>query len=716
MPETLFTWRDVDRILIQVDNPPWRRSDSNPNALKIECLPEAEAECIQKLSDVFGVTVSETRSIPLRSTSTKPRRMLIEFDTAGDEDGSLHTPARPLWENTQSIASPPPEFPVSVSVCAFFSYKGGVGRTSLLSAVLGEVSRRIDNPRVLVIDADFEAPGLTWLLRSPSVDKISFSDILALVHDTSDWKRDAMPLICEEIERCEETIETISGPRKFWFLPTIRNPQELFMPPVTPEMLVKARGRAWVIGDLLCQLADSMQFDVILVDLRAGVTESSSPLLLDSRIEKIPVTSCNQQSIDGTLAVLEQIGKTIPNERLPSVAITMIPPGRRDLTDSIRLKLSESVFVENVDLSSLGFYESDFAQELLHFDSLDDFVGNRVPGTDLGKSVAPEIVDKLVGDEAIQAGSKLLRPSDLSVKTLEHTANQLEFAESNADSGLLPIEALRNIMKGPKTRLPNSIVIGKKGSGKTFAWGQLIVAQKLSEFSKLLNIEWKNDDALAFPLLSPKNLSDSLREHVAACEKLVSAEREQFLSGQELGNALSAALDSGNSLDLWISWIAKRLGFELAEGGSSAARIRELSKLAPRVLLVVDGLEDAFQVGPSTGLKSEQASILRGLIQDLPILLKEESIENIGLIVFVRQDLVSAAIRQNSGHFLALHRDTSLSWDQADALRLVVWMSQRAQDGSITAVNADIASWSYPKLREELEVIWGERMGGKKEA
>lgn len=64
---------------------------------------------------------------------------------------------------------------------AFHSYKGGVGRTLSLTAFLRQCSQKYPDKKILVVDADVEAPGLTWMAEA-GYRKISYLDILSIMN------------------------------------------------------------------------------------------------------------------------------------------------------------------------------------------------------------------------------------------------------------------------------------------------------------------------------------------------------------------------------------------------------------------------------------------------------------------------------------------------------------------------------------------------------
>lgn len=66
---------------------------------------------------------------------------------------------------------------------AFHSFKGGVGRTlSLIVFVRDMVEQYGLNKKVLIVDGDIEAPGLTWLGKEQNGNyQFSYIDLLNII-------------------------------------------------------------------------------------------------------------------------------------------------------------------------------------------------------------------------------------------------------------------------------------------------------------------------------------------------------------------------------------------------------------------------------------------------------------------------------------------------------------------------------------------------------
>jgi MinD-like ATPase involved in chromosome partitioning or flagellar assembly len=71
--------------------------------------------------------------------------------------------SKQTWLDRTKALPPWPLQPETPAVVAFYSFKGGVGRTTLLAAVAWHLARQ--GKRVVAIDLDLEAPGLASLLK-----------------------------------------------------------------------------------------------------------------------------------------------------------------------------------------------------------------------------------------------------------------------------------------------------------------------------------------------------------------------------------------------------------------------------------------------------------------------------------------------------------------------------------------------------------------------
>lgn len=727
----LYTWRDVEHVLRRVDAPPWVHASADLESLVVQCAVERRADARVRLKECFGHGL-EDEHLLLESPVGTSRKLKLVWEEPDDDREHPRPPVRPLWPHAfeQPLELPPLE-PGSPRLLAFYSYKGGVGRTTALLAVMGALlagdrTEQLPAAKVLLVDADLEAPGLTWNVPGPP-ERFSLLDLLALVHDQDDWQGHAIPIAVERLQQSIAPVELPSGRAHFFFLPAYRgeDQDQLFAPPITFEQLVRARGRSNIVAELFASLGRALEVDAVLVDLRAGVTEISSPLLLDPRVQTILVTSCGQQSIEGTLRVLERMKTRARLETGPEVLLNLIPTTFTPLQiDEIVERLYASLpvpFDDPAETTARSLvHEATFSEPLFHYDSLDELLA-RLPGTKLGARAAEigrQLVPRDSDEELSPASAEGTRPGGMQAIAAE--AERLEFAETNARRGMLPTPALEALVDQSTGGMPAAVVLGAKGSGKTYAWGQMVIAGEWEQFARDVTESRKTTpkvpSARVFPLLAPVNVEAELAAEVNRAERSVWSAlgvTSTALNRDDLRAHLTKQELEGDDLSFWVWATAERLGLPSDEIRNVEMLASMLEDADTPVVLAIDGLEDAFQPGPRSPLSLDQQRCLRGLLQRFTTEVRDVRSRHLGIVTFVRRDLAEGAIPQNFGQFERLHQRFVLSWSPTEALRLVAWILHHA-GRTVVADPSRISIASYDELRIGLQSFWGERLGSKK--
>ena len=161
------------------------------------------------------------------------------------------TPVRPQFSNVlyQHSSYPSSQLnPLTHPVIAFHSYKGGVGRTLSLLAFVKAWSAVFDDNsqkgnRLLIVDSDIEAPGLTWLKDDMSDDILSYLDLLTLIQDNRSVD-EIVDLACEKLKLSTITVETRERKVEHIFLPTYRYEQQLLDLYATPDSIIRRKEKA----------------------------------------------------------------------------------------------------------------------------------------------------------------------------------------------------------------------------------------------------------------------------------------------------------------------------------------------------------------------------------------------------------------------------------------------------------------------------------------
>jgi hypothetical protein len=123
------------------------------------------------------------------------------------------------------------------------------------------------------------------------------------------------------------------------------------------------------------------------------------------------------------------------------------------------------------------------------------------------------------------------------------------------------------------------------------------------------------------------------------------------------------------------------------------------------VIALIDGLENLFQELSS---ERNQQIALRSLLQDVPEWLELQLERPIGLIVFVRQDMLRNAVKQNPAQLMAKYEPYALKWNSEEALRLVAWI---AQNSKTLSPKEDLQEMDRATLIDALAPLWGRKLG-----
>lgn len=270
-----------------------------------------------------------------------------------------------------------------VPVIAFHSYKGGVGRTlSLLAFVKAWYSLKdMKNPKkLLVVDVDIEAPGITWLTKDQEEAAFSFLDLLEITQEKENVD-EIIELISDKMSELSIKIETEKTIVEHIVLPTYRYIEQLLDMYSSPESLAISYSKKYVLSEVLSKLGEKVNAELVLVDLRAGLSEFSAPLLFDPRVKKYLVTSTSYQSVKGTEILLNQLSKGLPlneNSKIPEILLTMVQEGvtTSDIISELVAVYDQYMTDDRVSITDDIVTVLPFASELVHLESLPKIMKN----------------------------------------------------------------------------------------------------------------------------------------------------------------------------------------------------------------------------------------------------------------------------------------------------------------------------------------------------
>ncbi|MBF0141377.1 MAG: ParA family protein [Magnetococcales bacterium] len=763
-PELLLNWVDVARKLQRESHPPDTENSEPPlpkgvvftrtfwDRLLVGVAPGTELNDVWGwLSKLFGKRWKETKNhddktILLEAQGDSLSHLPVEVEELDEEEvrewrqipfQPRFTPSRTSYFSKDKNL-PPENFPPGQPpILAFHSFKGGVGRT--LCALATTLAYTAHDKKVLLVDADFEAPGISFLYetRNPDLD-FAMADLLTMLHADPDPNGvDAMASAKKGV--LSQHLDNV------FVLPCYRDLRDSVSLEIRPEHLVASTAHPpFFLGDTLSRLGKELKVDIVIIDLRAGLSELSAPFLLDPRIKRILVTNASGQSIRGTQLVIQEIGNTLKNNQwptgnLPALILNQLPgtmlPNKdgsagnhyvSDILESINQTLEQAFSQPSAITDEDGQpilatnAEEGISQAYISYNEpLAALPGSWEGAMEtIQQSLVPQkIWDTLqfwlpaTGSYTINA----LPEASLDERRilLRDFAGTFVHAEGNSESAskdisFLAIQPLTNLAKDHVAKLPMVVSIGAKGAGKTYAFLNIARSGQWRKYVNKVDPELNcSFDAPVFPLLWSKNADqEEMQKLCHACQK------QSSLTPSPVPFELSKEIThfKGKDIyewrDFWANAIAQSLG---ATGTTQPFETLQthLRHKDQRIVILMDGLEETF---PEFTTNRSQQIALRALLQEIPNWLRTLPGAPIGILVFVRQDMVAHAIPQNRGQFIDRYKSYALRWTWEETLELVAWVcdNSRATDN----LWKDFNTLNESERVERLKPLWGMKLGG----
>lgn len=728
--DPLMTWLDVERRFREM-----RCGENNflNSISSIDCYSDgAEITLVNDidkfglhawLADGFGSSLDENDNILTLRIGNVP--YLIEV-MASSGIKQKQPVSYPLWHDLAYFSTTaensfirPTPFLENLHISAFHSFKGGVGRTTALIthlvAYLEQTKKR--KTKVLLIDADLEAPGITYWLDVANRPSISFVRFLEAVHYPPSSVEASVQYCAAELRK---TSLTLNGAHEVFVLPACVNPDqptELLDTPVLPEHLARNTKNPWCVGDAIQKLASELGVELVLIDLRAGLSELASPLLFDPRIERFIVSTIAPQSINGAAIVLEKMAllRSLVSDNsaaVPTVILSLLNSTLRESTEyNVAIERLNAAFPapqsddDNIS-SGIVFVEATFDENLM---CIRDF--RQAIELTKNSSLFNRIKDWVITASPAFSVTKIeisATPNEKSelnndAKSLEQICEKYKYAENGDGDNLLVTEPLKNLAKHYEKSIPITVSIGAKGAGKTFNFLQLCRNKTWESFLKKLEFDVVDgNETLIFPFLSSEQLKPTARTIVEECRNNCF---QKLALTQEFSETDLRDRIRENNTD-WVSfWTMELLSAFNVEGRNLKDLNHFFTSKNVRLVILIDGLEDQF---PTLIDKPEQKSALEALLS-FPNRIEEIRDSHLGIIEFVRSDYVRTVIQQNLGQFEARYKPFKLEWTAESFLRLAYWIC--AETGFNWADKNDSETLSESELLTKLYQLWGQKLG-----
>ncbi len=607
-----------------------------------------------------------------------------------------------------------------VPILAFHSYKGGVGRTlMLITFVRNLIEAYGSGKKVLIVDGDMEAPGLTWLgqVQNGNYD-ISYIDILNIISAKGIEER-IFDEICQIIENSYLTFHNEKMSVQQFFLPTYRTEEQLLDIYSKPERIMAGERNKYIISDALSELGQKLKADMVLVDLRAGISEYSAPFLFDPRVKKIVVTSTSDQSVIGTSLLMQQLKKQRNNE-ISNILLTMV---QKDvLSEKDRDKLYKFLILNGngdedggVD-SEIGKLDSIIevpkSDEVIHLGDLDQICDRLNVANAVTKSLMDVVTEAFPLHESEGGFSE--EEIEKFRENLFQITDENVTAEGTVSANLLVTKPVMQL--GSFTReVPRINILGAKGAGKTYLYKQMVIAKEWSEFLRMINkVDYSKEETLVCPVLCTedrRNFQNILLACRSNCLDKIPIMRRNpdilFQNEQKVRDAITWNFSENNWLTFWDEMIR-----DMFEGIYSLKALNTyLTGTGKRMIFLFDGLETLF---PDFLRNDTEKKAMKALCKGFMNRLYEYQAEQIGAVIFVRRDIAEIVFESNFQQFRDQYRHYELNWRQKDALQLAWKLSDRAARLSGLKLTDDatpIYNLSQDEIENNLTKIWGKKMG-----
>lgn len=613
--------------------------------------------------------------------------------------------------------------------------EGGVGRSTALGMVAILLANR--NRRVVIIDFDLEAPGISILFRPDSVGRNGAENygVLDYIHQRYLTPNENIPAI----EDCIHQVDLPS--RGELFLVSAGEYNENYV-----HRLAELDRRTWQsfykgemnpAHQLIKDIKEQVDPDVILIDARPGFNDTGAIALLDLADTGFICFSPTDQSFDGLRWVIRAARKQSDYQGKPDLRFLLTPmPALAEDQLNAWITKAEDWIVEHWGLPD-GVSVGEIYYKIFYNPSITAL-------SNLISSPVNLLNDYLPIVDAIDASLPDIKPVIPAITTAgnrETILNELHFEAARAqDLQANDIPTIFQRTEDFPRFLSNRtwLVRGAKGTGKSILF-RLFVEQS----DKAKELASPDVDLTICQFIAAHGES-RLKNSILNSENLASYEQQasenswtafwlnyailqlfsdipELSSVPELNNGL-AELVSDNHLTQVsiIKWLVERAQSpqRIPQASDELRSIdRWLDANNKIVWLLYDELDAGFGFGADSYTRRRRA------LEELLAwwLNSGTSLKRIIPKIFLREDIWNQLNFVNKGHYVG--RSLQLSWDETDLWRLVLRQALQSSSTLSQALEEELGltidrleTFELGQLRRSLYPLWGERMGRGRKA
>lgn len=626
-------------------------------------------------------------------------------------------------QNQEKTIKPQPSLPRTVT---FYSFKGGVGRTTALTHVAWILAMR--GHKVVAVDLDLEAPGLSTSFTLTPQPKYGIVDYFYERSYLPEAVKPNIPIteIFGEVNIPNATGRLFIVPAGFLNLDYIAKVDDL-----RATTIIDTGENLWSI--FTHEIQNHLKPDIILVDSRTGINEWGALSLLQAADEAIIFLYPNEQNwqgIDLLLKSLQSFGKLSINfvfSPIPDLTETGMTKVRNiwyQLCQEIQPETDNNDDKNEEDIENI---ESELSEPLVipYLQPIALADSHPVTGLlDYYTKIA-NLIDEETQEIKLQS---IFTDTNQRWQIIEN----LQFPPLNAAD---PRQELDNLFQktanfGIFLDAKTSLIRGRKGTGKTALYFVLLQHQEMAK--KLANTRLDNVILLsghgAFQPSRPTRnefeiIHRKLNEKQGNWESFWrsylllnvyqqgylkfptrGSEKDKFKQLQESLKDLSKTDWTSENTEVLIQF-ATDDNLRLIIPDALGLLNEQNKEKNQTIWFLYDDLDEDFP--EQQGIRQ---SALTGLFQLIQFC-DARRLTTICFKVFLREDIWNRLNFDNKSHFNG--RDLELKWTRVDFLRLALRQATQSKEfkGLLdrTSPVEDIDQASEETLNKALELLWGSR-------
>ncbi|MEA5579204.1 ParA family protein [Anabaena sp. UHCC 0451] len=681
-------------------------------------------------------------------THIDPNLNLGQYPIAGYElltpEEAIEQPAQyinlPLWSDI--LMAPEPDEPVYLDediptkkpfIVTFYSFKGGVGRSTALGVVAGILATR--KRRVVMIDFDLEAPGIS-VMFGQDIENTAGENfgVLDYLHQRSLTPEENIPNIADCIQQIN--LQT----RGELFLVPVGEYDENYIHRLADlEMRSFYRAGKNAVKQLIEDIKKQLEPDVILIDARPGFNDVGAISLFDLADMGIICFSPTDQSFEGLRWVVQAARKQQKYQGKPDVRFLLTPvPAVASEQHQIWINKVENWIEDNWGLPdeiTIGqlYYEVLYNPNIVTLSSLvnnvpktlldaylplTDAIDTSLPDPDIKPVIVTETVDnrrKILQELRFQAATaQELQPDDIPgifqrtedfPRFLSNRIWLIRGAKGTGKSLLfrLFVEQPKAAKELAQSDVNLDHVHFISGHGQPRVSSTILESLDLESYEQQVGENDWQFFWLNYALLQLCHHQHELRSLSNLDEKLVALSQQENPSHSNI-----------------ISWLVER-----SQSPSKRPQAADELRLIDRCLqqknqiiwLLYDELDAGFGSSPKDYDRRRRSleALLAWWLES------GNNLKQIVPKIFLREDIWNQLNFTNTGHYNG--RLLRLRWEEADLWRLVLRQALQSSESlrkflektlGVTVERLDIIG--LEQLRQSLYPLWGEKMGRTKKA